>query len=285
MKLSICISSRDRSHFFQRVLWGIANRPPSCDFEVVVADDGSQQDIQGLLTKFSTKFPWVLVKFDYKEFEKKTGLKKLYGNPSVTNNIAYKQSRGEFVVMQGNEVIPWGSCYDSLLGQMGVGKFDLAFSTTYDLSASKLSELDPMGTNLNQKHVNWASRTPLNSVTHQSGVTNYLSISTRKVWEDIGGYDERYFAGIACEDSDFIRRARVLPGFRNIIDEQAISLHQYHGGMTAYYTPTPRHGVTLDQWYEYIEINRKVYYEWDETPRNPQSWPWGEYGVVDVIRS
>lgn len=281
--ISICISSYNRTNFFRRVLWGIANRPPACDFEVVVADDGSTEDILGLLKQFSSRMNWTLVRFDSKEFEEKTGIKKLYGNPSVTNNIAFKHARGEYIVMQGNEVIPWHGCYQQLLGWMD--RVDHAFSTTFDLNAGILSELDPYGSNLSQRHIDIARATPLQAAWANFDVTNYLSMTKRWVWEELGGYDERYYHGISCEDSDFIRRARKLPNFKEMMVDSALSFHQYHGGMTIYYEPTPRHGLTKDQWYEYIELNRAIYHEWDETHHNPQPWPWGTYGVKEVIHS
>ena len=101
---------------------------------------------------------------------------------------------------------------------------------------------------------------PLASKYLHTDVTNYCSLTTAKVWEQIGGYDEVFLQGIACEDSDWVRRASLLPNFLKIRSELT-SFHQNHGGKTMYDEP-------LDieyskKFYKGLLINREIYNKWD----------------------
>lgn len=275
-KLSILISSHDRAGLFRRCLWSIAYRGPRVPFEVVVADDGSADDIPGLLGEFTSCFPWTFVRADLKAFEERTGVRPYFNNPALTNNLAFAHARGELIALMGNEVIAWEGVFDALLEG---GRRALAFSTTYDLRQEHLDRLDEYGANLTQGMVDAAARFPLQSEHYRSDVTNYLSLSPRKVWEAMGGYDERYVGGISSDDSDFVRRARALGCKTTIVG--GVSLHQFHSGKTTYYDP-PESVITRERWDEGVRLNHEIYHAWDGGPRNPQPWPAAAFGVGEV---
>lgn len=281
-RLSILISSHNRTSLFRRTLWSIAYRPPKIPFEVVIADDGSDEDILALLrNEFPACFPWQFIRVNVAEFEAATGVKRFFNNPALTNNVACRHARGNLVALMGNEIIAWEKAFDHLLERTPAGKDWLLFSTTYDLQQRWLDRLDLYGSNLTQHIVQQCEATPLHSEYYRSDVTNYLSVCPRSVWERLGGYDERYLGGISSDDSDFVRRARAL-GVKTTIIPDAITLHQYHQGKSAYYDPPPE-VITRERWEEGVKRNHAIYHAWDGTPHNPQSWPWGTFGVVEVI--
>lgn len=282
---SILISSHNRLSLLRRSLWALATRPPKIPFEVILADDGSTDDILSLLRQYSCRFPWKFISVSSEAFEKETGIKKFFNNPAHTNNTAFRHASGDRIFTMGNEVIAWGDVFNQMLDEAPDEKNHIVFSTTYDIPEDLLEKIEPHGSNLTQNMVNYCARWPLASKTYKSDVTNYLSLTTRSVWETIGGYDERYLAGIGKEDSDFVRRCRAIPGWsdeKNLRRSEALSLHQSHGGRTCYYLPKPE-VISQERWREGELATKPLYDSWDGGCANPQPWSWGTVGVLDVI--
>ncbi len=279
MKTSIIISSYNRLPLLKRTLYSIEKNPPGCEYEVVVVDDGSTDDILSELKK--RNFLWKFIEVDTEFFTLETGVKKFFNCPALTNNIGYRYSdpRSDLIFLQGNEVIAREGCYNNLIKEYENSKNDknIIVSTTFDLSKNCVEKLDEYGTNLT--HVatrNW----PLQSKSYRSDVTNYISLCSKKLWEEIKGYDERYLGGISSEDSDFVRRCRKAGG-NTVVSDSAISYHQYHGGKTCYYEPNPS-VITKERFAEGVKHNHFIYHNWTGEAENPQIWPWGEYGVLTV---
>lgn len=246
-----------------------------------MADDGSDQDAFGVLREFSSCFPWKFIKVDVSKFEQATGVTRFFNCPSLTNNIAFKHSVGDLVFLMGNEIIAVGDVFDKMLAAADYDREDwLIFSTTYDLEQRWLDQLDNYGSNLTPRIIHEASATPLQSNEYRSDVTNYLSLCHRSLWEQIGGYDERYVGGISSDDSDFVRRARKNCCKTSI--NEAVSLHQYHQGKSRYYDP-PASVITQARWDDGVEKNHSIYHSWNGEAANPQSFPWGYYGVAEVL--
>lgn len=283
MLASILISSYNRLPLFKRTLYSIVRNKPNMDVEVIVCDDGSTDDILGELKSFSTAFPWTFIRFDSDQFTEKTGLKKYFNNPSVTNNICFRYCKGDYIFQQGNEIMAWDDVYNKMIADAPKTDNYMVMSTTYDVPMQYLSQLDSYGSNLTKVIVNHCKRWPLQSKEYRSDVTNYICLASRNVWESLQGYDERYFAGISAEDSDFVRRARTLPGFQQVISD-GISLHQYHGGKTMYYDPQEA-VIQKARFDEGCKINRVIYDNWDGTHNNKQTWDWGTFGVKEVVKN
>lgn len=274
--LSILISSHNRLQYLRRTLYTINEFPPNCPFEVVLADDGSTDDIVGELSKYD--FDWTFVQVDNNEFEKKTGIKHYFNNPSLTNNVAFKHSRYRNVCLLGNDIMVMPNCLQTLNQRVNVSNV-IMFPTTYDLGEDITKMLNEYGSNLTNEMIGQCLRYPLQHFYYNhSDVTNYGSVCSRELWEIIGGYDERYVGGIACDDSDFIRRAKAF-GASTQIHKDAFTLHQWHGGNTQYYT-----NIDKDFWEQGLKNSRPIYAAWDgKTYYNPQGFPWGTFGVTGVI--
>lgn len=266
--VSILISSHERLPLFKRCLASIARRPPSCSFEVVVADDGSSTEVERLVR--SQPYLTHFIPVDRAGFERRTGVRPFWNCPAWTNNVAFAGSQGDYLFQMGNEIIAWEDAFDHLLNDLPETRYAWAVSRTYDLPQELLARLDPEGSNLSREDVEACSSRLLSN---DNNVPNYLSVFTRPVWEALGGYDERYLAGIGAEDSDFMRRAFALPNFK-AVRSKALSLHQYHGGVSHLYRPLPS-VIGEGRLAEGVAINRRLYQAWDGGCRNRQPWPVG----------
>lgn len=294
---SIVISSYNRIELLRRTLWAVAERPPSARFEVVIVDDASTEPVLDEVRLYGARFEWSFVSVDTREFEKKTGVKKFFNNPALTNNIGVRRARGRWIFQQGNEVIPVGDCYDALLAEAwaatewaGTDGRDthmspaelVLLSTTYNVPRHALIHADRCGTNLGPATAEACRPWVLGSEHYRSDVTNYLSLCRKSLFEAVGGYDERYLAGVGGEDSDFVRRCRAYGAVVNY--SPAVSLHQDHGGRTRY-GHQDQSVITDERWREGEKIKWGLYNAWDGSFANGQSWPWGQFGVAGVVKN
>lgn len=280
-EVSIVISSYNRLELLRRTLWAIAERPPLLPFEVIIVDDASTQPILDEVRLYSARFQWSFVSVDMGEFEKKTGVRKFFNNPSLTNNIGVRKARGQLIFQQGNEVIPFQNCYNDMLAE----KFDnpskfVCLSTTYNVPRHVLLHVNTYGSNISPMTVEACRPWVLGSHLYRSDVTNYLSLCPKSLFEAVGGYDERYLTGVGGEDSDFVRRCRAYGAEVGYCG--AVSLHQDHGGRTRY-SNQDQAIITDARWREGEKIKWDLYNSWDGTSLNGQGWSWGEFGVVDVV--
>lgn len=287
--ISILISSYKRLEFLKRVLFSIAVHGPSQPYEVIIADETSDQSeaILEQLHLYDARFQWKFVSCSQEKYEEEGGPKKFFNNPSWTNNVAFRYSSGSLIFLQGNDCVAWNRPYDKMIEDFGNGQNSLVFSTTYNMPDNVQLASGPEGANLTQGMVDYCKEWPLQSIDLQTLVTNYISLTHKKVWVRLGGYDENYVKGIACEDSDFVQRFRALPQFPSdekpqVIFSNAISLHCDHGGKTMYNEAKPSI-ITTEKWDEGLNINREYYHSWDGTYGNRQTWPLGTYGITGVI--
>lgn len=275
--ISIIISSYNRTELFRRSLFSLVKNKPKEDWELVVVDEESTQDILKELRDFESEIPFKLIKVKTKDIESKLGIKKYHNNPSVTNNIGFAHSKGDKIFLMGNEIIVWDDAINKMVEEIS-NKNYLILSTTYDVPKQIIDVLDNYGSNLLKGMVQFCKKWPLQSNSYRSNVTNYLSLVNRSAWEALDGYDERYFGGIACEDSDFYQRFRALPN-NEVVLSNSISLHQFHGGKTTYYEPE---NVSKETWDNGVSKNREFFHKWDGSYKNPQGWKSGEF-KVEVI--
>lgn len=279
-KVSIVISTYNRAELFERTIWHMMNNKPSCSFELIVVDDGSTEDLVSILKKYTSQCQIHFVSVDTCKFEEETGIKKYWNNPALTNNIGVRMiSSGKYIFLQGNEVIVTDNAYDMMLKDKPKSNYWMVMSTTYDMPKDIIDLMDVYGANLTPAMIQHCLKWPLQSIHYRSDVTNYLSLTPKTTWVYISGYDERYLGGISAEDSDFVRRCRMLPDFKQVISE-AVTLHQYHGGKTKYYEPI---GVTEEFFKEGCKINHKIFNAWDNTYFNRQEWEWGQLGVERIL--
>lgn len=269
----------------RRTLWSLAHNGPSVPFEVVVVDDGSEPDILPEVQAFSSRFPFTFVRLDTPAFERVTSCRKFWNNCSLSQNLAARHARGHVFCQLGNDMIVPEGTLDRLLAEVPPQDLFIVFPTTLDMPQDALPHLDPYGANLTPHLVRYCAQWPLASPHYHADGFLWGSLCSRSLYEALGGYDERYVGGLGKEDSDFMRRARALPGWedsKNLVRSRVVTLHQNHGSRTRFSGPLPS-VITEERWKEGEALSKQVWDLWDGTYHNRQPWPWGEFGVTEVI--
>lgn len=284
IKASIIISSFKRKDYFSKALWSIVNRPPQIEFELIIVDEKSDEDILSIVQEFCVGFKYKFIRFDLEEYQRRTEKVKYWNCSAPCVNIGWKNSTGDLIYLMGNDIIIWGDVFSKLYEDyqrtFEESEFPLIFSTTYDCPPDVISLTGDYAQNITRSMVDYCNKWPLQNNNLQTLVTNYLSLSNRKLWDKIGGVDERYIAGVSAEDSDFVRRARVA-GAKTVFSD-GITLHQNHGGKTMYYDPKPEI-IEMEKFNKGCKINRKLYDSWQGNFENEQEWPAGAYGIEEII--
>lgn len=271
--ISIIVSSYKRLNLFKRTLYSLDINTPNCSFELVVADELSDESdlIVKELEKY--KWPWKVIQCEYEAFEKLTGIKKT-GNPSWTNNVAWKNSSGKIIATLGNDILIVGDAINHLIDYVTPddGIDYIVYSSTYDLTKEITESIGEYGEKFTERQLYSRLGYPSNSNELKTGVTNYLSISPRQTWDKLDGYCEFYMRGLAAEDSSFTKRVGLIPNSLIKIKDWALTFHQYHGGISQYYDDRK----DKESWEALANINRAYYHsEMDDQIKNPQTWPVG----------
>lgn len=273
---SIIISNYKRLEYFKRTLYSIVNNYWEVPYELVIAEEISDQteDILKELSRYNKILNWTCVCYDMNEVTKKTGLVKFFNNPSYGNNLAFLHTKNNLIFHQGNDIIASKICYHLMLRDYYWANNDvLLYSTTINMPQYVLSKIGQYGELLDETHQSMCYEVFQSPYKH-SMVTNYLSLCHRDSWIALNGYNIIYLLGVACEDSQFSL------SFRNILKSQhkysnAISYHQDHSDLKP----------NIDKWDKGVAINRNHYHNVNFNEPCLRGLNESIYGVKEIIKN
>lgn len=210
MKLSLLIPTLNSCAYLKACLESIAQFPPKMPFEIIIVDNASTD---GTLEMLAESYPELLViKNEYN-----TG----FTRPA---NQLLRAAQGQFLVLLNPDVlltedvftpqIAWleahpevGIAIPKVLN--GDGSFQAQCKRGDALPAAvfgyffKLGKLFPKNRSFNSYLMSWLDEDEIAEV---DAVSGSCMIIRRKCWEDVGDFDETFFA--YQEDSDYCYRAR-----------------------------------------------------------------------------
>ncbi|WP_164102537.1 glycosyltransferase family 2 protein [Candidatus Laterigemmans baculatus] len=91
-KCSICILAYGRPEHLRRTLESIRSQSPGCTYEIIVTDDGSDPPLLPICREFGVE------RYTYLRSARWRGM-------SVAANVAYKQARGDVLILQQADVL------------------------------------------------------------------------------------------------------------------------------------------------------------------------------------
>jgi GT2 family glycosyltransferase/ubiquinone/menaquinone biosynthesis C-methylase UbiE len=212
-KVSIIIPVYNQVAYTLACVTSLYESDPSTTFEVIIADDCSNDGTREIFKEFS---PWIK-------------MVRTSGNLGFLRNCnhAAKTAKGEFIVFLNNDMLLLPEWLDSLVST-------IVADPECGMVGSKLLNLD--GTLQEAGGIFWNDGSAWNYGRRQNPMAhefNYkkevdycsgASICLRKeVWDAVGGFDEIY-APAYCEESDLAFRLRAR-GLKTIYQPRSVGIH------------------------------------------------------------
>ncbi|HHX07906.1 MAG TPA: glycosyltransferase family 2 protein [Chloroflexi bacterium] len=211
-ELSICILTLDARDFLRDSLNSIYQYPPKGDYEIIVADNGSRD---GTVEMLQVEFPDVQLILNQSNLG--------FTKPS---NQMLRLAQGEFLLLLNPDTLLIENCFDPQLEYLRAHP-EVGISIPKVLNADgsfqkqsrrgearplevigyffKLGKLFPKSKKLNGYLQSWLPEDEIAEVKAVSGSCMFIR---RQTWQEVGDFDERFFA--YQEDSDYCLRARQL---------------------------------------------------------------------------
>lgn len=251
-KVSIIITTFQRTHLLKWGLYSLSLQTMPFDFETIVVNDGIQDETESICNEFEEKLN---LKYIF------SGQRNLNGDlvwrvPGFAINIGVKQSSGDILVLCCAEMLHINHTIarltnpildnPKLLG-IPVGKDDRDGDFLEVINKQNGTfELD-----VYNKCIALNTRMP------------FLMALHRSQFFEIGGYDED-FVGIAYDDNDFIDR--LLRNGCSYCQTDAVTVHLYHPRAKDYYKHPPEWEYNKNLYYSRIgKIVRNEGREWGKT--------------------
>lgn len=209
-ELSICILTLNSVEYLRKCLKSIQQFPPDGGYEILVADNGSND---GTVTMLQDEYPAVKIILN----KENLGFTK-------PNNQMLRQAKGNFLLLLNPDTLLTEDCFNPQLDFLKANP-DVGISIPKVLNADgsfqkqsrrgeatpievigyffRLGKLFPKSKPLNGYLVSWL---PEDEVAEVKAVSGSCMFIRRETWEQVGDFDERFFA--YQEDSDYCRRAR-----------------------------------------------------------------------------
>ncbi len=185
------------------------------DFEFIIVEDyKNQQD-----NKLHTELLEVISEFPEYNFQLIPYYRHVCNNPAEMFNIGVTMSNGEYIILSNPEMVHETNILNA---------FDTILETdpnVYVVASVKLTTpVEILDNTIQYKFHSWQSHPKIQAFDHPY---HYCSCMSKRNYIHIGGFDEEYVHGIACEDDDFVLNVHAH-GIKFIFSDELIVLHQDH---------------------------------------------------------
>ena len=226
--VSIILPSFKRGSLLNLGLYSLTKQRTSFDFEIIVLNDGLEDDTEEICTNYNKKFGNVRYIFT----GKRNTLEKIkWRVPGFANNIGVKQSQGKLIALSSPEV--WHLTENNLELLVSALK-DKTIVAPRKLYFDDENVILPYLTRL------YSDTLPLNipldlimrgcpdtSKSATAYTMPFFLVMYKSDYINIGGYDED-FIGYAGDDNDFIGRIKLIN--KRLFVDGAPIIHLYHSG-------------------------------------------------------
>jgi glycosyltransferase involved in cell wall biosynthesis len=198
------------------------------DFELIIVDDASRNDIKDLCFKSHKKMD---IQFQYIRIDSsRCDVPITTFLPILTNNVGIRKSRGNVVVITGPETLQ-GEENLSVASTMA-NKNKCGYGLCFKSNVEFVSELDKNWDRYKNKHITdlikmkGAAVSCLTRPPHPPAYWYIMAVAKKHI-EKIGGVDEAFATGYCAEDDDFANRMH-MAGIRPVFEHRIMGIHQDH---------------------------------------------------------
>jgi glycosyltransferase involved in cell wall biosynthesis len=229
MKVSVIISLCDnRLDLFKRSLdtW-VKQSLPKEDFEIIVVDDANRRNIHELCRDYSKiGLQFQIIQID----NEKCDLPILTFTPVLSNNVGFRQAKGEVVCITGPETLQSERNLEIAYTfkdrqQCGYGLVYKSNALFVQDIAGRWAELKGLPVR-DLLRIQGAAVECLTRPPHPPAYAYFVSVAKKYV-EKIGGIDERFGQGFCGEDDDFANRMKMIM-VEPVFEHKILGIHQDH---------------------------------------------------------
>jgi glycosyltransferase involved in cell wall biosynthesis len=226
IKNSVIISTRNREEFLNRTLFTYAKQTmPLKEFELVIMDDGSTDDILGLCKRHAKMSG---LQFQYIKVDSSKGAIEQRGwTPALTNNIGFKKARGAVFIITGPETLQKETNMERTWRICNAPK--CVYGVVYKSNEKFVDSI--------RKNPQWVEYTHFRTIMDKhkndldgnvtGGFWWYYAATRKEYIMTTRGVDERFMLGMTGEDDNFADRMRFL-GLSIFHDHKILGIHQNH---------------------------------------------------------
>ncbi len=223
--ISVVTTYYNRKKLFVRTLKSMLPFYGKIDFEVIVVDDGSDDDEQ--LEDLLPIYPFLNVI----RVEKQS---KWYKNPCIPFNLGFEAAKGDKIIIQNPEcyhfapILQYVDIHLKVNEYLSFGCFSLDKKTTdSDKLFFNREKIEALILENNKPFVNNGDLGWYNHSVHRPEAYHFCAAITKSDLYELGGFDERYAKGVGYDDDEFIWRIRQKKMKIKFIDDKIV-LHQNH---------------------------------------------------------
>ena len=265
MMLSIVIPSFQRADLLEFGLASLAKQTITCDYEVIVLNDGVVDDTEAICTRFSKILP---MKYVYTGYRNAKELK--WRIPGFAINIGAKLAQGKNMIITCPEIYVLNNCVEYMVELLNENPKRLVITEGKDDRGANFLNALKFGTDhniLTQMFDGHTGNThPLNTE-----YPFFMGMS-RQAFLDIGGYDED-FVGFCWDDLDVVTR----------LQKSGCQYHKITAKIVHLYNPRLRYGLedTKVKWKD----NEKMFYDRITIIKRNEGRAWGVLDVPSNVSS
>lgn len=222
MKVSVVISIKNRTKLFKRSLETFKRQTlPANEFELVVVDDASEEDVKLTLETCGSGLNIQYIRIDSSRNDFP-----IFWGPALSNNVGFKASTGDVTVITGPEILHRETNLEYAFE--AAQKDILAFGHVFHSGPAFVRYMDVRPTTYNSSYDTITSfpTAKMRDITHNTYYWFICAVKREHIMA-INGCDEEYMKGICGDDDDFANRIDAL-GIKKTHDFRIEGIHQDH---------------------------------------------------------